>query len=404
MVSFLCLWAGLSKFSEVGNQKGNIHPFLYMLLLSPLSFFLSTFQGEKICEPSLIPQKTKQQAPQSMGHSSTAFLLLAGLSQVQGGVHTVMDKQSDFSRWLPSKFCAGEGEVLQMYKFLGCSVGPLSFQLSDQAHYLPQWWQCHNKCPGAMWLHQWREGIWTISDTAEPAALGCAHPTDRLQKFGQTWVMFIQSFCWKSYTPWQSNYTKRLIILCPKELDVLTPEVQTFMLQAAPKSSMSDSNFSFRLILIQCKTTPSPVQLKNYTLILMNKPINPTKSYTAGALTTAPQSVLSLSPSRTVPGGARKALSSLPNAAFGALWLSTQSMLQAARICATNIHISCIPSHCQTVLGTDRTLVWPRVGAWLFLHFHMHFQLCVAVQVRMVFTQWQSWWSGGTEFYLFIRN
>lgn len=54
-----------------------------------------------------------------MGHSSTTFLLLAGLSQVQGGVHTVMDKQSDFSRWLPSKFCAGEGEVLQRYKFLG---------------------------------------------------------------------------------------------------------------------------------------------------------------------------------------------------------------------------------------------------------------------------------------------
>lgn len=59
MASFLRLWAGLSKFGGVGNQKGNINPFLYMLLLSPLSFFLSTFQGEKIYEPSLIPQKTK---------------------------------------------------------------------------------------------------------------------------------------------------------------------------------------------------------------------------------------------------------------------------------------------------------------------------------------------------------
>lgn len=53
-----------------------------------------------------------------------------------------MDKQSDFSRWLLSKFCAAEGEVLQVSRFLWCSWDPLSFQASGQAHYLPQWWQC----------------------------------------------------------------------------------------------------------------------------------------------------------------------------------------------------------------------------------------------------------------------
>lgn len=190
-----------------------------------------------------------------MGHSFATFLLLAALSQVQGGVHTEKDKQSDFSRWLLSKFCAGEGEVLQMCCFLRCSVDPLSFHASGQAHYVPEWWQravhrmamCNVIAPveGGHMDHIWHTwasstGICTACRSATEVwtNLGGVHLELVLEAMYSLTVQLYQGI--DHVVPREAGCLHR----CSSTWDLDFP-----MLQAAPERSMSDSNFSFRPIL-----------------------------------------------------------------------------------------------------------------------------------------------------------
>lgn len=240
-----------------------------MLFLSHLSFFLSILQGKKTYMGLLLYLKKLNNRLHNQGDipllfsSSTAG---SGLSHVQGGVHTVMDKKSDFSRWLLSKFCAGEGEVLQMCCFLRCSVDCLSFQASGQAHYLPQWWQCAvqqmARCSviapveGGQTDHIWH--TWACSTgicTGKPIDNWDMHDLQisyrNLDKPG--WCSF--RACAESHTlldkvivPRDWSFCAPISWMSPQCFNTWDPDF-FFMLQSAPKTSMSDSNFSFRPIL-----------------------------------------------------------------------------------------------------------------------------------------------------------
>lgn len=188
-----------------------------------------------------------------MGHSSATFLLLAGLSQVQEVPGFTL---SWINKVISPDGCSASF-VLEKVRCCKCAASSGALWILFLSRPLARHITCpgdgnvlYNKWPGAMWLHQWRGDIWTISNIPEPAALGHAHPADRLQKFGQTWVMFIYSLCWKSYTPWQSDSTKRSIILCPKKLDVCTGVL-------TPKTQNSFPRY--RLLLKRaCQTAISP--------------------------------------------------------------------------------------------------------------------------------------------------